>query len=148
MQFSKIFFLAAAVVATAAPTGGLEARGGGIECAKHNGKWQYGWEDTEPSEQYICQTSGLLVCTRMLSASLDLVLTQDLTEHPQLRQRPQWQHSQPQPPQHPWTLSGELQVCAAMYDHDFAKTRRRGGLAGLSDTFSLLLSFLDYPPMR
>jgi hypothetical protein len=61
MQFSKIFFLAAAAVATAAPTGGLEARGSEIKCAKHDGKWQTGWEGTEPSEQYICQTSGLLV---------------------------------------------------------------------------------------
>jgi hypothetical protein len=61
MQFSKVFFLAAAAVATAAPTG-LEARGSEIKCANHDGKWQTGWEGTEPSEQYICQTSGLIVC--------------------------------------------------------------------------------------
>jgi hypothetical protein len=66
MQFSKIFlFAAAATIATAAPTGVLEARDE-YKVSKHNGKWQKGWEDTEPSEQYICQTTGLLVCTRSL----------------------------------------------------------------------------------
>lgn len=63
MQFSKIFlFATAAAIATAAPTGVLEARDE-YKVSKHNGKWQKGWEDTEPSEQYICQTTGLLVCT-------------------------------------------------------------------------------------
>lgn len=63
MQLSTVFLLATAMAgAIAAPTGGVEARGGGIECSKHNGKWKYGWEGTQPSEQYVCQTAGLLVC--------------------------------------------------------------------------------------
>lgn len=67
MQLSRAFLLTTAIAgATAAPTGGLEARGGGIECSKHNGKWKYGWEGAEPSEQYICQTTGLLVYAKAL----------------------------------------------------------------------------------
>lgn len=62
MQFSKLFlFATAATIATAAPTGVLEARDE-YKVSYHNGKWQKGWEDTEPSEQYICQSNGLLVC--------------------------------------------------------------------------------------
>jgi hypothetical protein len=61
MQFSKIFlFATAATIATAAPTGVLEARDE-YKVSYHNDKWQKGWEGTEPSEQYICQSNGLLV---------------------------------------------------------------------------------------
>lgn len=72
MQFSKILlFATAAAIATAAPTGVLETRDE-YKVSKHNGKWQKGWEDTEPSEQYICQTTGLLVCVSILSPDLHI----------------------------------------------------------------------------
>ncbi|KAM0721327.1 hypothetical protein Q7P37_003031 [Cladosporium fusiforme] len=61
MQFSTLIVLVTAVVgATAAPAMELETRSGGIECSKQDGKWKYGWEGAEPSEQYICATGGLL----------------------------------------------------------------------------------------
>lgn len=75
MQFSKAFLVAiAATVVSAAPTGVLEARDGGAKYAKHNGKWQSGWEGTEPSEQYICQTTGLLVSAQAWPRLPDEVL--------------------------------------------------------------------------
>ena len=62
MQFSKLFlFATAATIATAAPTGVIEARDE-YKVSHHDGKWYKGWDNSEPSEQYICQTTGLLVC--------------------------------------------------------------------------------------
>jgi len=59
MQFSKIFlFATAATIATAAP---IEARDE-YKVSHHDGEWHKGWDNSEPSEQYICQTTGLLVC--------------------------------------------------------------------------------------
>jgi hypothetical protein len=53
MQFTKIFFLAAAVAsASAAPAAEIEAR---------NGKWHYGWKGAAESEKYTCATTGLIV---------------------------------------------------------------------------------------
>ena len=74
MQFSQVFLVAAAIAsATAAPTGGLEARtSGGIQCQKHEGKWKYGWEGAAPSEKYTCATGGLiniLTCVNVLNGN-------------------------------------------------------------------------------
>jgi hypothetical protein len=62
MQFTKIFFLAAAVAsASAAPAAEIEARTSDIKCNKHNGKWHYGWKGAAESEKYTCATTGLIV---------------------------------------------------------------------------------------
>ena len=69
MQFSKVFlFATAATIATAAP---IEARDE-YKVSHHDGKWHKGWDNSEPSEQYICQSTGLLnvlTCSNVLSGN-------------------------------------------------------------------------------
>jgi len=59
--YTTLALLTALVGVNTAPAKELEARSGGVECSKHDGKWKYGWEGAKPSEQYICATGGLLV---------------------------------------------------------------------------------------
>ncbi|GAB7330104.1 hypothetical protein MBLNU13_g01787t1 [Cladosporium sp. NU13] len=69
MQFSKIFlFATAATFATAAP---IEARDE-YKVSHRDGKWYKGWDNSEPLEQYICQTTGLLnvlTCSNVLNGN-------------------------------------------------------------------------------
>jgi len=80
MQFTKLFFAAAAIAsAAAAPVAEpeLEARTSGIKCQKHNGKWKYGWTGAADNEKYTCNTIGLVVSVpiRVSGALLVVVLT-------------------------------------------------------------------------
>jgi hypothetical protein len=64
MQFSKLFFAAAAIASAAAapaPAAELEARTSGIKCQHHGGKWKYGWTGAAEGEKYTCNTTGLIV---------------------------------------------------------------------------------------
>ena len=62
MQLTNFFVLAtAAIGATAAPTGELQARASGIKLSKIAGKWKVGWTGATTSQQYTCSNNGLLV---------------------------------------------------------------------------------------
>jgi hypothetical protein len=61
MQFTSLLVLIAAIGATAAPAGELQARASGIKLCKIGNKWKTGWTGATKSQQYTCSNNGLLV---------------------------------------------------------------------------------------